>query len=202
MAQDRRIFLLLNVDVHDKYTTASPPNPASNDSAFCLLIQVVSTGQRNTLSLKERWSVCYERQRYQRGFSATEKTELWDRWRRGESLKAIGRAFGKPSSSIYFQLAPHGQIRPPPRRRSRLALTFLEREEISRGIAADKSARSMARARPLALDGSREISRNGGYHQYRAALADERGLGGRVVRSVVSWRTTRRYDGQWRESSD
>ena len=54
---------------------------------------------------------------------------------RGESLKAIGRAFGKPSSSIYFQLAPHGGIRPAPRRRSRLALTLSEREEISRGIA-------------------------------------------------------------------
>jgi len=25
--------------------------------------------------------------------------ELWDRWQRGESLKAIGRAFGKPSSN-------------------------------------------------------------------------------------------------------
>ena len=40
--------------------------------------------------------------------TAAEKTELWDRWQRGESLKAIGRAFGKPSSSIYFQVAPHG----------------------------------------------------------------------------------------------
>ena len=49
--------------------------------------------------------------RYGRGFSASEKTELWDRWQRGESLKAIGRAFDKPSSSIYFQLAPHGGIR-------------------------------------------------------------------------------------------
>ena len=42
-------------------------------------------------------------QRLGRGFNASEKTELWDRWQRGESLKAIGRAFGKPSSSIYFQ---------------------------------------------------------------------------------------------------
>ena len=74
-------------------------------------------------------------QRYLRGFSASEKTELWDRWQRGESLKAIGRAFSKPSSSIYFQLAPHGGIRPAQRRRSRLALTLSEREEISRGIA-------------------------------------------------------------------
>ena len=63
-------------------------------------------------------------QGYRRGFAAAEKTELWDRWQRGESLKAIGRAFGKPSSSIYFQLAP----------RSRLALTLSEREEISRGL--------------------------------------------------------------------
>jgi hypothetical protein len=43
---------------------------------------------------------------------AAEKTELWDRWKRGESLTAIGRAFGKPSSSIYFLVAPHGGIRP------------------------------------------------------------------------------------------
>jgi hypothetical protein len=40
--------------------------------------------------------------KFHRGFTAAEKTELWDRWKRGESLKAIGRAFGKPSSSNYF----------------------------------------------------------------------------------------------------
>ena len=51
-------------------------------------------------------------QGYRRGFTAAEKAELWDRWQRGESLKAIGRAFGKPSSSIYFQLAPHGGSAP------------------------------------------------------------------------------------------
>ena len=78
-------------------------------------------------------------QRFHRGFTAAEKTELWERWQRGESLKAIGRAFSKPSSSIYFQLAPHGWIRPALRRRSRLALTLAEREEISRGIAAAQS---------------------------------------------------------------
>src|SRR6266850_627145 len=50
--------------------------------------------------------------RFHRGFTAAEKTELWDRWKRGESLKAIGRAFGKQSSSIYFLVAPHGGIRP------------------------------------------------------------------------------------------
>jgi hypothetical protein len=56
--------------------------------------------------------------RFHRGFTAAEKAELWDRWKRRESLKAIGRAFGKPSSSISFLVAPHGGIRPAQRRRS------------------------------------------------------------------------------------
>ena len=119
------------------------------------------------------------KQRYRRGFSAVEKTELWDRWQRGESLKAIGRAFDKPSSSIYFQLAPHGGIRPAPRRRSRLALSLSEREDISRGIVAERSIRLMAgllSRSPSTV--SREISRNGGYDRYRAALADERACDG------------------------
>ena len=65
--------------------------------------------------------------KFHRGFTVAEKAELWDRWKRGESLKAIGRAFGKQSSSIYFLVAPHGGIRPAERRRSRLALTLVER---------------------------------------------------------------------------
>ena len=114
-------------------------------------------------------------QGFRRGFTAAEKTELWERWQRGESLKAIGRAFGKPSSSIYNQVAPHGGIRPAPRRRSRLALTLSEREEISRGIAAHQSARSMARLLGRSASTvSRELSRNGGYDRYRAAPADEK----------------------------
>src|SRR5476649_49657 len=109
-----------------------------------------------------------------RGFNAAAKAELWDRWQRGESLKAIGRAFDKPSSSIYFQLAPHGGIRPASSRRSRLALTLVEREEISRGIAAAETARSMARKlgrSPSTV--AREINRNGGYDRYRASQAEE-----------------------------
>jgi IS30 family transposase len=114
-------------------------------------------------------------QRFRRGFTAAEKTELWERWQPGESLKAIGRAFGKPSSSIYCQVAPHGGIRPAPRRRARLALTLPEREEISRGIAAHQSARSMARLLDRSASTvSRELSRNGGHDRYRAAPADEK----------------------------
>jgi IS30 family transposase len=113
-------------------------------------------------------------QRKRWGFTAVEKTELWDRWQRGESLNAIGRAFGKTSSSIYGHLAPHGGIRPAPRRRSRLALTLAEREEISRGIVAQQSIRSMATLlgrSPSTV--SREVCRNGGYDDYRAAQADK-----------------------------
>ena len=112
--------------------------------------------------------------RYRRGFSTSEKTEMWDRWQRGESMRSIGRVFGKPSSSIYFQLAPYGGIRPAARRRSRLALTLSEREEISRGIVARRSIRSMAShlgRSPSTV--SREVCRNGGYDRYRAAVADE-----------------------------
>ena len=113
-------------------------------------------------------------QRFRRGFTAAEKTELRDRWQRGESLRAIGRAFGKPSSSIYHQLSPHSGIRPAYSRRSRLVLTLLEREEISRGIAGHQSARSMALLLGRSVSTvSREISRNGGYDCYRAALADD-----------------------------
>ena len=113
-------------------------------------------------------------QSFRRGFTAAEKTELWDRWKRGESLKAIGRAFGKPSSSIYFLVAPHGGIRPTERRRSRLALTLAERGVISRGITAHQSARSIARLlgrSPSTV--SREMNRNGSCDRYRAGLADE-----------------------------
>src|SRR6202020_1839630 len=117
---------------------------------------------------------CGMERRFHRGFTAAEKTELWDRWQRGESLKAIGRAFGKPSSSIYFQVSPTGGIRPAPRHRSRLALTLSEREEISRGLAGHQSTRSMARLLGRAPSTvSREISRNGGHDGYRAALADD-----------------------------
>ena len=98
---------------------------------------------------------------------------MWDRWQRGESLKAIGHAFDRPSSSIFGQLAPSGGIRPPPRQRSRLALTLAEREEISRGIASQRSLRAIAaqlgRAPPTI---SCELTRNGGVAGYRAAQAD------------------------------
>src|SRR5260370_41917775 len=142
--------------------TSSPRHGASHQrgvSAFEVPAQPVDA----TLYLKGEMECAVMGQRFHRGFTAAEKTELWDRWKRGESLKAIGRAFGKPSSSIYFLVAPHGGIRPALRRRSRLALTLAEREVICRGVTANQSARSMAKLlgrSPSTV--SREMSRNCG----------------------------------------
>jgi IS30 family transposase len=108
------------------------------------------------------------------GFTAAQSAELWERWKKGEGLKSIGRAFGKPSSCIFAHLRPSGGIMPPARRRSRLALTMAEREEISRGIVEGQSVRAIARMLARAASTvSREISRNGGVGRYRAAAADK-----------------------------
>ena len=112
--------------------------------------------------------------RTRRKYSDSDKAVLWDMWAQGESLKAIGRVFDRPSGTIYGLLAPSGGIRPPPRQRSRLALSLSEREEISRGIAAHLSVRSIAtqlERSPSTI--SREINRNGGYDKYRATDADQ-----------------------------
>jgi hypothetical protein len=108
-----------------------------------------------------------------RFFTAAESAEIWDRWCRGEGLKSIGRVFGKTSSSIFAHIRPSGGIRPPRRRRSRLALTLAEREEISRGLVHGHSLRRIAcgLGRSPSTVG-REIARNGGCGPYRAAASD------------------------------
>jgi IS30 family transposase len=106
-------------------------------------------------------------------YSDKQKREMWDRWSSGESLKSIGRAFDRGSSSIYNVLSHTGGIRPPERTRSRLALSLSEREEISRGVASALSLRGIAnqiKRAPSTI--SREIARNGGLHAYRASDAE------------------------------
>ena len=78
-------------------------------------------------------------------FTDKQKSEIWDRWQRGESMSSIGRGFERASSSIFPLLERTGGIRPPERRRSQLALTLVDREEISRGLIAKQSLRSIAR---------------------------------------------------------
>ena len=96
-------------------------------------------------------------------FSAEQWADIWNRWQRGESMSSIGRLFERESSSIYPILQLSGGIRPPTRTRARVALSLLEREEISRGVASQQSMRCIARRlkrSPSTI--SREIQRKGG----------------------------------------
>ncbi len=106
--------------------------------------------------------------------SLTQRTEIWRRWKSGQSLHEIGRAFGKPHSCIRCLLLPRGGIPPAARCRSRLALTLAEREDISRGLASGSSFREIARHLDRAASTvSREVWRHGGLPVYRAHEADE-----------------------------
>ena len=104
-------------------------------------------------------------------YTEADKQLMWDRWAQGESLHSIARHFGRHHGSIRGILARTGGIRPPPRRRSPLALSLAEREEISRGLVAGRSMRSIAATLGRAASTvSREVRRNCARHDggYRA----------------------------------
>lgn len=110
-----------------------------------------------------------------RGLTQSEKRELWDRWKKGQSLSEIGRALGKHAGSVSGILSIRGGIAPAARTRSRLALSFAEREDISRGLSAGYSFRSIALSIGRSVSTvSREVARNGGRTRYRANEADRR----------------------------
>ena len=107
-------------------------------------------------------------------YSEAQKTLMWERWQKGDSLHDIARLFDRGHSSIQRILAERGGIRPVRRRRPRLALTLAEREELSRGVVAGRSLRSIAASLGRAPSTiSREIRRNGGRRGYRASKADQ-----------------------------
>jgi IS30 family transposase len=114
--------------------------------------------------------------------SWSEKNELWQRWRRGESQSDIARALHRVSSCVHNAVAAEGGIAPRPRHRSARALTGPEREEISRRLAQGQSLRAIGRQLGRAPSTiSREVRRNGGRAWYRAAAAERR-----------AWRQARR----------
>lgn len=102
-----------------------------------------------------------------------QRNELWRRWRSGESIAAIAQALARDRGAISEVVAAAGGVAPAPPRRSRLALTLGEREEISRGIASGIALRAIARQlRRAPSTISREIRRHGGGRTYRAQRAD------------------------------
>ena len=107
-------------------------------------------------------------------YTETDKALMWDRWQKGDSLHAIARLFDRSHGLIAGILSRTGGIRPPQKKRSRLALTMSEREEISRGVVAGHSLRSIAASLGRAPSTvSREVNRNGGRGCYRASRADQ-----------------------------
>ena len=97
------------------------------------------------------------------GLSVEQKIDVWRRWKAGQTLHEIGRAFGKEHSSIRCLVSRHGRTAPAVRRRTLLALTLREREEVSRGLASGSSFREIAKCLERAVSTvSREVARHGG----------------------------------------
>jgi len=103
------------------------------------------------------------------------RAQNWARRADGEPIYRIAAALGCSSRRVQQELDRSGGIAPVPRRRHRWALTWAERETISRASSAGRSPALIARelGRP-ACTISREIERNGGRTLYRAHLAEAR----------------------------
>lgn len=110
------------------------------------------------------------------------RAEIWRLRRMGRSTSSIAHGLGLYPELVRWVWAQHGGIEPRARRRRATSLNDSEREEISRGLAAQETMRSMARRlgrSPSTI--SREIQRNGGPGRYRAHEADQ-----------AAWRRARR----------
>lgn len=108
------------------------------------------------------------------GFSYEQQAEIWIKWKNGDSLSDIGRALRKHPGSVHHLIAFNGGIIPLKKKRSKSHLSFEEREEISRSLAANISIRDIAshlNRSPSTI--SREVSRHGGKKNYRANVADQ-----------------------------
>ena len=69
------------------------------------------------------------RRRPRTKYPEAQKALMWERWKKGETLHQIARLFDRPHTSIWQILVESGGIRPPERRRSKLALTVAERDD-------------------------------------------------------------------------
>ncbi len=109
------------------------------------------------------------------GLPSDKRQQVWEMWKAGKSISVIALAVGSPAGSIFSILLPFGGIYQPPQRRRATGLSAAEREEISRGLAAQESMRAIGRrlGRPASTI-SREIARNRGVTKYRATDAEDR----------------------------
>ncbi len=95
-----------------------------------------------------------------RRLSLAEKSEIWDRFEGGESLRSISRRLDRPPSTIRTHVVSAGFRRPLPAGDwSSFRLSLTEREEISRGLASGESIRCISsRLGRAASTVSREVA--------------------------------------------
>jgi hypothetical protein len=127
---------------------------------------------------------------------------MWERWQKGDSLQQIAQLFDRNHTSIERILAESGGIRPAQRRRSRLALTLAEREEISRAAAAGQSiysiAASLGRApSTIYRESSATVTKNA-----IEPVKPTKLLGiGHIAPRHVNWRRTEHWRTSWQGNS-
>src|SRR4051794_3319114 len=102
-----------------------------------------------------------------------QQVAVWELSRQGWPFSRVARHLGRAPTTVGQYVRSTGGVRPPARKRRDEHLRPEEREEISRGLAADESCRCIAaRLGRAPSTVSREITRNGGRRHYRAARAD------------------------------
>jgi len=107
--------------------------------------------------------------------SPEEKAEIRRLAAKGLPVREIARQMGRPATTVVDFIERTQRLTAPVRERSVRHLCLAEREEISRGLAEGRSVRVIA----ARIGGSpstvcREVHRNGGRRQYRAAAAEDR----------------------------
>ena len=108
------------------------------------------------------------------GLSAAQKTDVWSRWKAGQSLHEIGRAFGKdtyldPLSVVAARRDRSGCSSPLAAEHSRWLSEKTSREG---SLPARRFVRSLRGCSRAASTVSREVARHGGRPAYRANDAD------------------------------
>ena len=91
----------------------------------CPITRAGSNGRCNTIWYKAVFKGgVYRNKGGSLGFRRSRNFDVWRRWKAGQTLHEIGRAFGKEHSSIRCLVSRHGGIAPAVQRRALLALTL------------------------------------------------------------------------------
>ena len=108
-------------------------------------------------------------------FSGEEKAEIWRLRKQGLFPWQIAERLGRSVSGVQYVIAQRAGVAPHEATCSGRYLSLQDREEISRGLVANESLRTIAArlGRPVSTV-SREVRRHGGRKKYRAVTAQNR----------------------------